>query len=119
MTRHRRTLQRLDPGAVGGSLYRFDCIRRTIVTISRFAEGNNPVTLPNGVELVDLPSVPGSGTRQRTTEVPETDGRAGGGSSRGSVSWRWQPAPTRSPMPPLRTLPHGINFEVCLTSAAR
>ena len=71
MTRHHRTLQRKDPGAFGGSLCRFDCIRRTIVATSRFAEGANPITLPDGGDLVDLLSEHGSDTRQRTTEPLE------------------------------------------------
>lgn len=61
--RHRRAIQRKDLDALRGSLYRFNAVRGTIVTTSRFAKGTQeaafatgaaPITLIDGDKLVDL-----------------------------------------------------------------
>ena len=83
--RHRRTIQRKDLDALRGSLYRFNAVRGTIVTTSRFAKGTRdaafatgvaPITLVDGGKLVDLLIEYGIGVRKRTIELLEIDADA-------------------------------------------
>lgn len=73
--RHRRPIQRKDLDALRGSLYRFNAVRGTIVTCSRFAKGTQdaafasgaaPITLIDGDKLIDLLIEHGIGVRKRT-----------------------------------------------------
>ena len=83
--RHRRAIQRKDLDALRGSLYRFDAVRGTIVTTSRFAKGTQdaafatgaaPITLVDGEKLADLLIEHGIGVRKRTIELLEIDAEA-------------------------------------------
>ena len=83
--RHRRPIQRKDLDALRGSLYRFEAVRGTIVTTSRFAKGTQeaafatgaaPITLVDGDKLVDLLIEHGIGVRKRTVEMLEVDTEA-------------------------------------------
>ena len=83
--RHRRTIQRKDLDALRGSLYRFNAVRGTIVTTSRFAKGTReaafatgaaPITLIDGDKLIDLLIEHGIGVRKRTIELLEVDAEA-------------------------------------------
>ena len=83
--RHRRAIQRKDLDALRGSLYRFNAVRGTIVTTSRFAKGTQlaafatgaaPITLIDGDKLVDLLVEHGIGVRKRTVELLEVDADA-------------------------------------------
>ena len=83
--RHRRAIQRKDLDALRGSLYRFNAVRGTIVTTSRFAKGIQdaafatgvaPITLVDGDKLVDLLIEHGIGVRKRTIELLEVDADA-------------------------------------------
>ena len=83
--RHRRAVQRKDLDALRGSLYRFNAVRGTIVTTSRFAKGTQdaafatgvaPITLLDGDKLVDLLIEHGIGVRKRTIELLEVDADA-------------------------------------------
>ena len=76
--RHKRTIQRKDLDALRGSLYRFNAVRGTIVTTSRFAkgaveaafaQGAAPITLIDGDRLIDLLIEHGIGVRTRAIEV--------------------------------------------------
>ena len=80
--RHRATIQRKDLDALRGSLYRFDAVRGTIVTTSRFAKGTQdaafakgtaPITLIDGEKLIDLLIEHGIGVRKRPIELLEVD----------------------------------------------
>lgn len=80
--RHRRPIQRKDLDALRGSLYRFNAVRGTIVTTSRFAKGTQqaafatgtaPITLIDGEKLVDLLIDHGIGVRKRTIELLGVD----------------------------------------------
>ena len=83
--RHRRTIQRKDLDALRGSLYRFNAVRGTIVTTSRFATGTQeaafadgvaPITLVDGDKLVDLLIEHGIGVKKRTIELLDLDAGA-------------------------------------------
>lgn len=83
--RHRRAIQRKDLDALRGSLYRFNAVRGTIVTTSRFAKGTQdaafatgvaPITLLDGDKLVDLLIEHGIFVRKRTIELLEVDADA-------------------------------------------
>ena len=83
--RHRRPIQRKDLDALRGSLYRFDAVRGTIVTTSRFSKGTQdaafatgaaPITLVDGDKLVDLLIEHGIGVHKRTVELLELDPEA-------------------------------------------
>ena len=83
--RHRRAIQRKDLDALRGSLYRFDAVRGTIVTTSRFSKGTldaafatgvAPITLVDGEKLVDLLIEHGIGVRKRPIELLEVDPHA-------------------------------------------
>ena len=80
--RHRRPIQRKDLDALRGSLYRFNAVRGTIVTTSRFAKGTQqaafatgtaPITLIDGDKLIDLLIEHGIGVRKRTIELLGVD----------------------------------------------
>ena len=80
--RHRHAIQPKDLDALRGSLYRFDAVRGTIVTTSRFAKGAQeaafakgaaPITLIDGDKLIDLLIEHGIGVRKRTIELLEVD----------------------------------------------
>ena len=80
--RHKGTVQRKDLDALRGSLYRFNAVRGTIVTTSRFAKGAMeaafargaaPITLIDGDKLVDMLIEHGIGVRKRAIEVLTTD----------------------------------------------
>lgn len=80
--RHRRPIQRKDLDALRGSLYRFNAVRGTIVTTSRFAQGTQnaafatgaaPITLIDGDKLIDLLIEHGIGVRKRTVELLGVD----------------------------------------------
>ena len=83
--RHRGTIQRKDLDALRGSLYRFNAVRGTIVTTSRFAKGTQaaafatgtaPITLIDGDKLIDLLIEHGIGVHKRTIELLEVDTEA-------------------------------------------
>ena len=80
--RHRAAIQRKDLDALRGSLYRFNAVRGTIITTSRFAKGTKgaafapgvaPITLIDGDKLVDLLIEHGIGVRKRPIELLEVD----------------------------------------------
>lgn len=83
--RHRSPIQRKDLDALRGSLYRFNAVRGTIVTSSRFAKGTQdaafasgaaPITLIDGDKLIDLLIEHGIGVRKRTFALLELDTEA-------------------------------------------
>ena len=83
--RHRRAIQRKDLDALRGSLYRFDAVRGTIFTTSRFSKGTHdaafatgaaPITLVDGEKLVDLLIEHTIGVRKRTIELLEVEADA-------------------------------------------
>jgi len=83
--KHRRPIQRKDLDALRGSLYRFNAVRGTIVTTSRFAKGTQeaafaigaaPITLIDGDKLIDMLIEHGIGVRKRTIELLEVDADA-------------------------------------------
>ena len=83
--RHRRAIQRKDLDALRGSLYRFNAVRGTIVTTSRFSKGTQdaafargaaPITLVDGEKLVELLIEHGIGVRKRPIELLEVDPHA-------------------------------------------
>jgi len=78
--RHKRAIQRKDLDALRGSLYRFNAVRGTIITTSRFSKGTvdaafatgaAPITLIDGDKLIDLLIEHGIGVRKRTVELLE------------------------------------------------
>ncbi len=80
--RHKRTIQRKDLDALRGSLYRFNAVRGTIITTSRFSKGTQeaafaggtaPITLIDGDKLIDLLIQHGIGVRKKTVEVLEVE----------------------------------------------
>lgn len=80
--RHRRPVQVGEVNALRGSLYRFNAVRGSIVTTSRFASGAAraaaepgaaPITLVDGDKLIDLLIEYGIGVRKRTIELLEVD----------------------------------------------
>ena len=80
--RHRNAIQRKDLDALRGSLYRFNAVRGTIVTTSRFSKGTQdaafatgaaPITLVDGEKLVNLLIEHGIGVRKRAIELLEVD----------------------------------------------
>jgi restriction system protein len=80
--RHKKTIQRRVLDALRGSLHRFDAVRGTIITTSRFTKGTTeaafergaaPITLIDGEKLIDLLIEHGIGVRKRTIEVLEVD----------------------------------------------
>lgn len=83
--RHRRTIQRKDLDALRGSLYRFNAVRGTIISTSRFSKGTEeaafaggaaPITLIDGDKLIDLLIEHGIGVKKRTIEVLAVDPEA-------------------------------------------
>jgi len=80
--RHKRTIQRKDLDALRGSLYRFDAVRGTIITTSRYSKGTTeaafatgaaPITLIDGDKFIDLLIEHGIGVRKRTVELLAVD----------------------------------------------
>ena len=80
--RHRRAVPRDALDGLRGSLYRFDAVRGTIVTTSRFtsgakeaafARGAAPITLIDGDMLIDLLIEHGVGVKKRKIELLEVD----------------------------------------------
>ena len=80
--RYKHTVQRKVLAELRGSLHRFDAVRGTIVTTSRFAKGAKkeafakgaaPITLIDGDKLVDLLIEHGIGIRKRAIEVLSID----------------------------------------------
>ena len=78
--RHKRPIQRKDLDALRGSLYRFNAVRGTIITTSRFSKGTQeaafaggaaPITLIDGEKIIDLLIQHGIGVRKKTVEVLE------------------------------------------------
>ena len=83
--RHKRTIQRKDLAALRGSLYRFDAVRGTIITTSKYSSGTEeaafatgvaPITLIDGEKLIDLLVEHGIGVRKRPIEMLEFDPEA-------------------------------------------
>jgi restriction system protein len=80
--RHRRTIGRKDLDALRGSLYRFNAVRGTIITTSRFSKGTRdaafapgaaPITLIDGDKLINLLIEYGIGVRKKTVDVLEVE----------------------------------------------
>ena len=78
--RYKNTIQWKVLDALRGSLYRFDAVRGTIITTSRFTKGTAkaafergaaPITLIDGDMLVDLLLKHGIGVRKRPVELLE------------------------------------------------
>ncbi len=76
--RHKRTIQRKDMDALRGSLYRFDAVRGTIITTSKFSSGTSeaafatgaaPITLIDGDKLIDLLIEHCIGVQKRSIDV--------------------------------------------------
>lgn len=80
--RHRRPIQRKDLDALRGCLHRFQAVRGTIITTSRFSSGTEkaafepgaaPITLIDGEKLVELLAKHEVGVKKRKIEVWELD----------------------------------------------
>src|SRR5690606_12317816 len=80
--RHRRPIQRKDLDALRGCLHRFNAVRGTIITTSRFSRGTSdaafergaaPITLIDGEKLMDLMIEYGLGVKKRNLEVLALD----------------------------------------------
>lgn len=80
--RHKRPIQRKDLDALRGSLYRFEAVRGTIITTTRFSKGTQkaafspgvaPITLIDGDKLIDLLIEHGIGVRKRPVVVLEVE----------------------------------------------
>ncbi len=80
--RHRHTVPRKNLDALRGSLYRFNAVRGTIITTSKFskgtvdaavASGTVPITLIDGARLVDLLVEHGIGVKKRNVELLDVD----------------------------------------------
>lgn len=83
--RHRKTIQRKDLDALRGSLHRFQAVRGTLISTSRFSRGTQeaafehgaaPITLIDGKKLIDLLIEHGIGVRKRSIEILELDASA-------------------------------------------
>lgn len=83
--RHKRTIQRKDLDALRGSLFRFNAVRGTIVTTSRFSKGTEkaaveigapPITLIDGERLIDLLIEFELGVKATSIKVLELDPNA-------------------------------------------
>ncbi len=79
---HRNTIQRRVLDALRGSLYRFDAVRGTIITTSKFSKGTQdaafargaaPITLIDGNKLVELLIEHEIGVRKRSIDLLEID----------------------------------------------
>lgn len=86
--RHKRTIQRKDLDALRGCLHRFQAVRGTLITTSRFSSGTEkaafeygaaPITLIDGEKLIDLLANYGIGVKKRSIDVWELDESAFGG----------------------------------------
>ncbi len=74
--RHKRTIQRKDLDALRGSLYRFNAVRGTIITTSKYSSGTAEAAFATGaapITLIDLLVEYGIGVRKRTVEMLEFD----------------------------------------------
>lgn len=80
--RYTNAVQRSELDKLRGSLYRFNAVRGTIVTVSDFAKGAKdaafdkgaaPITLINGEKLIDLLIEHGIGVRKRHVEILALD----------------------------------------------
>lgn len=80
--RHKKTIQRKVLDALRGSLHRFDAVRGTIVTTSKFTSGTQsaafergaaPITLVDGDKLIDLLIEHGIGARKEDVEIVRID----------------------------------------------
>jgi restriction system protein len=80
--RHRRTIQRKDLDALRGCLHRFQAVRGTLITTSRFSSGTEkaafefgaaPITLIDGDKLIDLLAANDIGVKKRKVDVWELD----------------------------------------------
>ena len=78
--RHKKTIQRKVLDALRGSLHRFDAVRGTIITTSKFSSGTQkaafergaaPITLIDGEKLIDLLIEHGIGVRKKELHVLE------------------------------------------------
>lgn len=85
--RHRKTIQRKELDALRGSLHRFQAVRGTLITTSRFSSGTEkaafefgaaPITLIDGEKLIDLLAAHEIGVKKRKIEVWELDASAFG-----------------------------------------
>ena len=83
--RHRKTIQRNVLDALRGSLHRFNAVRGTIITTSRFTKGTQnaafetgaaPITLIDGEKLVELLIEHDIGVRKRGLPLLEIDADA-------------------------------------------
>jgi len=90
--RHRRAIQRKDLDALRGCLHRFQAVRGTIITTSRFSSGTEkaafepgaaPITLIDGEKLVELLAKHEVGVKKRKIEVWELDESAFQGGEEG------------------------------------
>ncbi len=90
--RHRRAIQRKDLDALRGCLHRFQAVRGTIITTSRFSSGTAkaafepgaaPITLIDGKKLVELLARHEVGVKKRKIEVWELDESAFEGGDEG------------------------------------
>lgn len=90
--RHRRPIQRKDLDALRGCLHRFQAVRGTIITTSRFSSGTEkaafepgaaPITLIDGEKLVELLAKHEVGVKKRKIEVWELDESAFQGGEEG------------------------------------
>ena len=80
--RHSRTIQRKDLDALRGSLHRFNAVRGSIITTSKFSKGTEeaafergaaPITLIDGDKLVDLLIEHELGVNKQSIEVLRID----------------------------------------------
>jgi restriction system protein len=80
--RHRRTIQRKDLDALRGCLHRFQAVRGTLITTSRFSSGTQqaafeigaaPITLIDGDKLIELLTRHEIGVHKRKVEIWELD----------------------------------------------
>ena len=80
--RHKRTIQRKDLDALRGSLYRFDAVRGTMITTSKYSRGTKeaasapgvaPIRLIDGGQILDFLVKHGIGVRKRVVEMLEFD----------------------------------------------
>jgi restriction system protein len=80
--KHRKPIQRKDLDALRGSLHRFNAVRGTIVTTSKFAKGTKeaafeigaaPITLIDGNKLIDMLIEYEVGVSKKTINILEID----------------------------------------------
>ena len=80
--RHKKTIHRRVLDALRGFLHRYEAVRGTIITTSRFSKGSSkaafergapPITLSDGERPIDLLIEHGIGVRMKGIEVLEVD----------------------------------------------